>query len=452
MFKGYRVHFVRNITDIEDKILIKAREQAIEWYEVASINERKFNNAYDFLDIIPPTFEPRATAHMLDIEALIDELLALDMAYVTESGNVYFNTAAYKDYGSLTHQTGADLESDDENPEKCDQRDFALWKVSKPHEPETASWRLKYSKGRPGWHIECSAMAIKYLGDSFDIHAGGIDLRFPHHENEQAQARAAGHPFANHWLHSAWVTEKGEKMSKSLGNGLGIREVTRLAEQYEEKSAGLVSAKLLLRYALSSVHYRSTLEWGADVLEDAYQSLLRIAIFFDTVKDLAAVHGSVIDLFRSYTRDALKTSIFDLGAKNVIKSPENFLDSVVIPQEFIDAMDSDFNISRAMAVVFEYVRKGNKLLKTDFTEALKVSFSVHRMLEVLGFKFVRAENTVAKREHEILDALIRAKLDERLQARTNRFYELADKIRDELQKRGITLKDTADGTDWSIKM
>ncbi|PID97403.1 MAG: cysteine--tRNA ligase, partial [Actinomycetales bacterium] len=262
---GYQVDIVANVTDIDDKILAKSAERDLPWYSHAYEFERELHTAYQSLGCLPPTYEPRATGHIPEMIELISQLIASNHAYIAEdgSGDVYFEVATWPKYGSLSRQNIADMESaaDADLRGKKDPRDFALWKGHKPGEPITASWQAPWGRGRPGWHIECSAMAGKYLGDTFDIHGGGIDLRFPHHENEQAQSQAAGRGFARYWMHNGWVTAAGEKMSKSLGNGALVSEVTKL---YPPRA---------VRLYLVAPHYRSTVEFSDTSLAEATASL-----------------------------------------------------------------------------------------------------------------------------------------------------------------------------------
>jgi len=229
--KGFQVTVIANVTDIDDKILIKSADAGVPWWAHAYRFERELHDAYAALGCLSPTYEPRATGHITEMLELIEILLERGHAYVADdgSGDVYFDVRSWPAYGSLSRQRIEDMEpAADADPRgKRDPRDFALWKGHKPDEPETASWPAPWGRGRPGWHLECSAMAGKYLGDRFDIHGGGIDLRFPHHENELAQSTAAGRPFARYWMHNAWVTAAGEKMSKSLGNGALVSEVVQ---------------------------------------------------------------------------------------------------------------------------------------------------------------------------------------------------------------------------------
>ena len=252
---GYQVDFIRNITDIDDKILLKSAEQGRPWYNLAYMMGRELDRAYAALNVLPPTYEPAATGHIPEMVELIGELIGRGHAYASDdgSGDVYFDVLSWPPYGELSGQRVDEMEAAaDADPRgKRDPRDFALWKGwKKESEPETAAWPSPWGPGRPGWHIECSAMAGKYLGAAFDIHGGGVDLRFPHHENEQAQSRAAGHPFASYWLHNAWITTAGEKMSKSLGNSLLIPEVLKRVRGIE------------LRFYMVGAHYRSHVEFS----------------------------------------------------------------------------------------------------------------------------------------------------------------------------------------------
>ena len=276
---GLDVTFIRNITDIDDKILTKAAEQDRPWYNLAYDMKRELDRAYDALHVLPPTYEPAATGHVPEMLELIALLIERGHAYAAEdgSGDVYFDVQSWPSYGELTRQKVDDMEAAEvaADPQsvarKRDPRDFALWKGHKSSEPTTASWASPWGRGRPGWHIECSAMAGKYLGEAFDIHGGGVDLRFPHHENEQAQSRAAGHPFASYWMHNAWITTSGEKMSKSLGNSLLVPHVLERVRGIE------------LRYYMVAAHYRSTVEFSFEALEEAAVGFRRIEGFLERV-------------------------------------------------------------------------------------------------------------------------------------------------------------------------
>src|SRR6476659_4330204 len=287
--RGYDVTFIRNITDIDDKILTKAADQGRPWYNLAYAMHRELDQAYAALNVAPPTYEPSATGHVPEMIELIATLIERGHAYAAAdgSGDVYFDVRSWPQYGELTHQKIDDMEAaGDADPRgKRDPRDFALWKGRKQEsEPETAAWPSPYGPGRPGWHIECSAMAGKYLGPAFDIHGGGVDLRFPHHENEQAQSRAAGHPFASYWLHNAWIPTAGEQMSKSLVNSLLIPEVLKRVRGIE------------LRYYMVSAHYRSHVEFSFEALDDAASAFRRIESFMERAREVAEPEGALSEV------------------------------------------------------------------------------------------------------------------------------------------------------------
>ncbi|NKY08622.1 cysteine--tRNA ligase, partial [Cellulomonas hominis] len=342
---GHDVTLVRNVTDIDDKILTKSAEAGVAWWAWAMQNERAFTAAYDALGVLPPTYEPRATGHVPAMVSLMQRLVDTGHAYVAAEGDVYFDVRSYPEYGSLTSQRVDDMvpAPDGAAGDKRDAHDFALWKAAKPGEPETAAWDTPFGRGRPGWHLECSAMAHRYLGDTFDIHGGGLDLRFPHHENEQAQSRAAGYGFANYWLHNGWVTQGGAKMSKSLGNGLLVDvllETTRAA---------------VVRYALTAVQYRSMLEWTPDTLAESEATWDRLAGFVDRATE------------RVGTVDAAELAAAEL------------------PEAFGAALDDDLNVPAALAVVHEHLRAGNTALASGDDAGVRAGLvAVRAMLDVLG--------------------------------------------------------------------
>jgi cysteinyl-tRNA synthetase len=413
---GYQVTLVRNVTDIDDKVLRKAAEAGEDWFALTYRNERLTGQALDALGVLPATYEPRATGHVPDMVSLMETLVEKGHAYaaIDGSGDVYFDVRSWPDYGSLTGQSIDDMASaDDADPRgKRDPRDFALWKGHKPDEPESASWPTPFGPGRPGWHLECSAMARRWLGDEFDIHGGGIDLRFPHHENEQAQSRAAGLGFARYWLHNAWVTVKGQKMGKSLGNSL---EVAHLLE---------TTRPIVLRYYLSAAHYRSMIEYHEGSLEEAGAAVERIEGFLDRAARRAP------------------------GGR-IVPATE-------LPAEFTASMDDDLGVSGALAVVHEMVRAGNTALDEDDDEAaVEAAAAVVAMTDVLGVNPLdphwgsggsSADDAV---EHA-LDTLVRAQLDARQSARQERDFERADAIRDLLTAAGIATTDTTSGAEWSL--
>ena len=463
---GYKVTFVRNVTDIDDKILIKAAAAGQRWWARAYYYEREFTEAYNTLGVLPPTVEPRATGHMSDMIDLIQRILDNGHGYVVTdadgkpTGNVYFDVASWPHYGELTHQkqtsevdeaaavadrmgpsvdaTGADkynpVDPADASPDKHDPRDFALWKAPKDTDPEDARWSTPFGVGRPGWHIECSAMSHRYLGDGFDIHGGGLDLRFPHHENEMAQTRAAGYPSAARWMHSAWVTAKGEKMSKSLGTGLSVPSV--LAEH----SAWVV------RYALGSVQYRSMLEWSDQALVEAQAAYDRVSNFIERAG--VALGG------QPSREEVTAVSADDL------------------PADFVAAMNDDVNVSGATAAIFTAIRSGNTLLsqladradsETAKAEVREALLAVRAMLDTLGLDPLAepwvsagaaggaADGTAESPEHAALEALIAEQLNARAEARKAKDFAKADQIRDALTEAGIAIEDGPQGSTWSLK-
>ena len=412
---SYDVDLIRNVTDIDDKILAKSLESGEAWYAVSYRNELETSAALAALGVLPPTYEPRATGHVPEMIELMAGLVERGHAYAAAdgSGDVYFDVRSWADYGALTHQRVDDMvDAEDADPRgKRDPRDFALWKGHKADEPPTASWPTPFGPGRPGWHLECSAMARKYLGDTFDIHGGGVDLRFPHHENELAQSRAAGLGFANYWLHNAWVTLHGEKMSKSLGNSLRVSEVVK-----EHRP-------LAVRYYLTAAHYRSTIEFHAGSLEEADTAVERI---------------------EGFLQRALP------GILTAVPTGDETL-----PEDFREAMDDDLGVSGALAVIHEAVRTGNTALDDgDHEDAAAVARVVIAMTDVLGVNPLdpawSAGDSSAADALASLDALVKERLTARAHARAARDYDTADAIRDELAAAGIALEDTAAGARWSL--
>ncbi|QGH68424.1 cysteine--tRNA ligase [Pseudactinotalea sp. HY158] len=411
---GYEVTFIRNVTDIDDKILTKSAEAGAHWWAWAYRHEQEFTAAYDALGLLRPTYEPRATGHVPEMIELMGRLIERGHAYVGDPGNVYFDVRSWGEYGSLTHQLLESLAGEDEADvpgDKRDSRDFALWKAAKPGEPATAAWPTPYGRGRPGWHLECSAMAHRYLGEAFDIHAGGFDLRFPHHENEQAQSRAAGWDFAGTWMHNAWVTVGGEKMGKSLGNALAVSEVLK------------DGPPVVLRYALSAVHYRSTLEFtpGAS-MAGAAAAWERIAGFTARAAELdpavAAAEPAQVDL----------------------------------PAEFVAAMDEDLNVSAALAIVHEHVRLGNAALAgPGGPEAGRRALGVRAMLDVLGLDPLAPRWRSGGGGDEALGVLVSAVLADRARARDERDWARADELRDLLTRAGVVVEDGPEGARWTVK-
>jgi cysteinyl-tRNA synthetase len=415
---GYDVTLVRNVTDIDDKILAKSAAAGEPWFALSYRNEVATAAALASLGVLPPTYEPRATGHIPEMVELMETLVEKGHAYAAPdgSGDVYFDVQSFPEYGSLTHQRIEDMEAaEDADPRgKRDPRDFALWKGHKESEPATASWPTPFGAGRPGWHLECSAMARKYLGDAFDIHGGGVDLRFPHHENELAQSHAAGLGFANYWLHNAWVTLGGEKMSKSLGNSLIVSEIAKVARP------------LAVRYYLTAAHYRSTIEYHEGSLSEADAAVERIEGFL--------------------------TRALRVLPDGTSTTP----DPTAVPEAYAEAMDDDLNVSGALAVVHETVRAGNTAIDDGDDAALASAFAaVLAMTDLLGVNPLDphwgagAEGATNEAQHA-LDTLVQAQLEARAQARAARDFATADAIRDQLGAAGIVIEDTASGANWSL--
>jgi len=404
--QGLDVAFVRNVTDIEDKILRKAAEAGRPWWEWAATFERAFNRAYDALGVLPPSIEPRATGHVTQMVDLMERLIAAGHAYPSD-GNVYFDVKSYPEYGSLSgHKLDDVHQGESAGLGKRDPRDFTLWKAAKPGEP---SWPTPWGRGRPGWHLECSAMATFYLGGTFDIHCGGMDLVFPHHENEIAQARAAGDGFARYWLHNGWVTMGGEKMSKSLGNVLSVPNVLTKVRPQE------------LRYYLGSAHYRSMLEYSEAALQEA----------------AAAYRG--LESFVLKTRD--RAGEVPVGTWT---------------DEFAQALDDDLGVPKALAEIHGRRSEGNKALDNgDLDEAVRIASQVRAMLGILGVDPLDAHwsDSTADRSAalEALDVLVSADLVRRQNARADKNWAIADEVRDRLTAAGIEVTDTPNGPEWSLK-
>ena len=418
-YRGFKVTTVRNVTDIDDKILAKSVESAQptyagehpneQWWALAYRYEKVFARAYATLGIDPPTYEPRATGHIPEMFELIQRLIDRGHAYpaLDDSGDVYFDVRSWEHYGALTRQSVEDMQdSADADPRgKRDPRDFALWKGYKEGEPVTAAWDSPWGRGRPGWHLECSAMAGKYLGKRFDIHGGGLDLRFPHHENELAQSTAAGDDFANFWMHNGMVTYEGEKMSKSIGNTISPVQMLQQARP------------LVVRYYLGSAHYRSVLDYRPTSLEEARVAIERVEAFLAATSELMA------------------------------PNPQERR----VPQDFADALDDDMNIPRALAVLHEQTRAGNAALAAG-TDASEYANAVWAMANVLGLtSLMNLDGSGASgTEHQALDALIHTILEQRASARAEKDWATADRMRDVLAAAGITVKDGAQGSTWSL--
>jgi cysteinyl-tRNA synthetase len=428
--KGMDVTLVRNVTDIDDKVLTNAVERGLEWWALAYQMELAFNSAYRALHIASPTYEPRATASIPEMLALIERLIAAGYAYQATDGSadVYFAASKWAAYGELTNQKIDDMADagETETRGKLDPRDFTLWKAAKPGEPETAAWDSRFGKGRPGWHIECSAMSTKYLGSAFDIHGGGLDLRFPHHENELAQSRAAGDEFANFWLHNGLVNVAGQKMSKSLGNSVFAADLLAAGNP------------LAVRYWLGSANYRSILDYSDNSLTEAQAALDRIGTFLDRAIRALGAPGSA--------NASISVDSSSLPLKGLLQH---------LPEAFVTAMDEDLNIPAALAAIFDAVRAGNAALDaTDWAVAGVQLVQVRAMLNVLGIDPLAAEWAASagadSGEHKALDSLIQSLLQQRQLARANKDFARADEIRNQLSDAGITLSDGADATHWSV--
>jgi cysteinyl-tRNA synthetase len=403
---GLDVLLVRNVTDIDDKILDKAGQAGRPWWEWAATHERAFEDAYQALGCLPPSISPRATGHVTQMIELMQRLIDGGHAYVSD-GDVYFSVKSFDGYGDLSGQRLDDVQQG-ETPTrgKRDARDFTLWKSAKPGEP---SWPTPWGDGRPGWHLECSAMATAYLGHEFDIHGGGVDLVFPHHENERAQSNAAGDPFARFWMHVAWVTMSGEKMSKSLGNTVAMPEMLRNYRAPE------------LRYYLIQPHYRSTIEYSDGAVSEAAQGYQRIEQFL--------------------RRAASSAGVVPLGE---------------VKPEFAAALDNDLATPHAFAVLHNTVREGNAALDSgDAKEALEIASAVRAMTDVLGLdplsaRWSEAGGSETPARQALVD-LVESLLKERQQARAERDFARADAARDRLAEAGIVVEDTPNGPMWTVR-
>lgn len=402
---GNEVTFIRNVTDIDDKILHTAKHDLMPWWAVAMKYERIFTDAYTALNVMAPTYEPRATGHITQMIQLMQILIDNGAAYAPGNGDVYLEVRKLKRYLTLSRQRLDDLQPahDADETNKRDVRDFALWKAAKPGDP---SWPTPWGPGRPGWHLECSAMAHAYLGEKFDIHGGGLDLVFPHHENEIAQSEAAGYGFAQRWLHNAWVTQSGEKMSKSLGNSLQVHEILKSVRGIE------------LRWYLGGAHYRSMLEYSPDALQEAAVNFRRIEGFLTRATEL-------------------------LGQELTAS----------LNAAFSDAMNDDLAVPAALATISENLRLGNQAITdNDLGAVSQNACEIRGALAILGcdpFDPVFASNAASDLT-EALDGVIQLALVERAAARERKDFAASDAIRDGLAALGITIEDTAQGPRWSI--
>jgi cysteinyl-tRNA synthetase len=410
---GYQVTFCRNVTDIDDKILRTAASEGVAWWAVAERNQRAFIRAYDALGCLPPDVEPRATGHVPEMIVLMRRLIESGHAYAA-GGDVYFDVLSYDRYGQLSGQRLEHMRAaeDVDESHKRDPRDFALWKGAKPGEP---SWETPWGPGRPGWHLECSAMSTKYLGRTFDIHGGGLDLVFPHHENELAQSSAAGDGFARYWVHNGLLGLAGEKMSKSLGNSLLVDTMITQVRPAE------------LRYYLGQAHYRSEIEYSPDALAEAVAAYRRIEGFVTRAAE--AGHAA-----------AAGPATPSTGA---------------LPASFAAALDEDLGVPQALAVVHEAVTEGNSALAAgDVAGAAKQAAAVRGMMSVLGLDPLDPHWSGAgagETLRPVIDALVSVALRERQAARDRKDYAAADAIRADLLDAGIGVEDTPRGPRWELR-
>jgi len=413
---AYEVTYCRNVTDIDDKILRTAAQEGAQWWAVAERNQRAFTRAYDALGCEPPDVEPRATGHIPEMIVLMQRLIDAGHAYASQ-GDVYFDVSSLPEYGSLSGQRldhmRAAGDTDDETA-KRDPRDFALWKGAKPGEP---TWPTPWGPGRPGWHLECSAMSTKYLGPTFDIHGGGLDLIFPHHENELAQSHAAGDGFARYWVHNGLVRIGGEKMSKSLGNSLLVDAMISRVRPVE------------LRYYLGQAHYRSDFDYSAEALAEAVTAYRRLEGFVIRAAELVATEGAAPDLAK--------------------------VSSSSLPAAFGAAMDDDLAVPQALAIVHESVRDGNAALAAgDAAGTAKRLDEVRAMLSVLGLDPLGppwAAGQAGGDLRPVVDALIGVALEQREAARARKDFGAADAIRDQLLEAGVVVEDTTRGPRWELR-
>ncbi|MEO3742446.1 cysteine--tRNA ligase [Plantactinospora sp. B5E13] len=409
---GFQVTFVRNITDVDDKVLTKALEQQRPFWSIAYANEVILGAAYRSLNVLAPTYEPRATGHIPEMHELIKKLIANGHAYPAQdgSGDVYFDVRSFPEYGVLSGQDPDATQSTGEVDErgKRDVRDFALWKGAKPEEPADAVWPSPWGPGRPGWHIECSAMCWRYLGAEFDIHGGGLDLTFPHHENEQAQSRAAGLPFARYWVHHGLLNLGEAKMSKSLGNVIDLDHVTRLGVRPAE-----------LRYYLVAPHYRSRIDYSDESLGESAVAYRRVEGFVRRAADRVGAGKP--------------------GA---------------LPDAFGAALDDDLNTSAALAVLHESVKQGQVALTGGDDQATAAALAeVRAMLDVLGLDPLDPAWDGGGQDGElrgVVDALVALAIEQRAQARARKDWAAADAVRDQLKNAGVVVEDTPQGTRWTI--
>ncbi len=430
---GYLVTYCRNVTDVEDKILRTAKLEGVAPPIVAERNQRAFTWAYDAVGCRPPDIEPRATGHIPEMIVLIRRLIERGHAYPA-AGDVYFDVSSFAGYGALSGQRLDQMrpaDDADDGGAKRDPRDFTLWKAAKPGEPY---WETPWGSGRPGWHLECSAMATKYLGSSFDIHCGGMDLIFPHHENEIAQSHAAGDGFARYWLHNGLLGLAGEKMSKSGGNSLLVTDVLDRVRPAE------------LRYYLVQAHYRSPLEFSEDALDEAVAAYQRIERFVMRASEALGRLG--IDFHHAPGEPA---------PDEPSERQDREAEPAGLPSSFRAAMDEDVGVPSALAAVHACVRDGNHALAASDKASARISLvRLLAMLEVLGLDplaphWSGAGARSADRLREVVGALVKLTLQQRDAARARRDYATSDAIRDGLAEIGVVVEDTPEGPRWELK-
>ncbi|NLK95608.1 MAG: cysteine--tRNA ligase [Clostridiales bacterium] len=408
-YRGYKVDFVQNFTDIDDKMIKKANEEKTTVKEIGDKYIDEYYKDADGLNIERATINPRATEYIKDVIEFVSQLIDKGFAYEID-GDVYFSTKNFKPYGKLSGQNLEDLQAGARitvDERKKDPMDFAIWKVQKPGEP---AWESPWGMGRPGWHIECSCMVKKLLGDTIDIHAGGMDLAFPHHENEVAQSEAlTGKPFANYWLHSAYVNVDNKKMSKSLNNFFTVRDVLK---EYDAD---------VIRFFMLSAHYRTQINYSKELLESAKASVERL-------------YNSIANL--ENLLDEVKRDKMDDNEIEYLKSLSKYRD------KYIEKMDDDFNTADAITVLFELTKDLNKSVTVESSKEL-INSALQLIRELGNPLGILQKSTKSSLEDEI-EKLI----EERQNARKNKDFALADKIRDELKERGIILEDTPQGIRW----
>jgi cysteinyl-tRNA synthetase len=420
--RGYDVTSVKNFTDIDDKIIRRAQNESTPWKEIGEKYIASFYEDMDALNILRPTYEPKATDHIDDMIALVEALLAKGYAYQVD-GDIYFSVESYASYGQLSKRSLEEMVAGarvDVNEKKRNPLDFALWKASKEGEP---SWDTPFGPGRPGWHIECSAMSTRYLGNPFDIHGGGKDLIFPHHENERAQTEAAtGATFVKYWIHNGFVNIEKEKMSKSIGNILLIKDFIR---DYHPE---------VLRLFFLSTHYRNPVDYGEQSIEDANSALHRLYLTWERASE-AVRAGDIL--------------------------PRAYSEADELEKRFYDAMDDDFNSAQALSSIFELSRILNKMVDEQSSDTrpfvayvtgilLSLSKSLGLLLDEVSFFHTEEKVRHLNRIGMGPEALEKAIAD-RTESRKNKNFKKADEIRDMLLQKGIALQDTPKGTEWRIK-